>query len=45
VIGVDAGRYHGYTILTIFLYPVIMIVYLLIMWLLDFIIKKKRAVN
>ena len=40
-IGDDAGRYHGYTFLVIVLYPIIMPVYWIIMWLLDKMIKNK----
>lgn len=41
MIGKDAGGYHGYTFLVLIFYPVILIVYFLIMWITDRIIKKR----
>lgn len=40
-IGIYAGRYHGYTFLIILLYPVILIVYGIVMWISDKIFKRK----
>jgi len=39
-IGVEAGKYHGYTIFTIIFYPLLVPVYLLIMLWIDNIIKR-----
>ena len=41
VIGEDAGRYHGYVFLIFIYYPVIMIIYWVIFWLIDRRYKKK----
>lgn len=35
VIGVEAGRRHGYTFLVIIFYPILLVIYWLIMWLID----------
>lgn len=43
-IGIYAGRYHGYTFLIVLLYPVVMIVYGMIMWISDKIFKRKFSV-
>lgn len=40
-IGIYAGRYHGYTFLILFLYPVVIILYGLIMWIADKFCKRK----
>lgn len=40
-IGVHASRYHGYNFLVVLIYPVLMPVYLIIMWLVDSILKKR----
>ncbi|HRE41419.1 MAG TPA: hypothetical protein PLG90_08785 [Ignavibacteria bacterium] len=40
-IGNEAGSYHGYTFLSIALYPFLMPVYLVVMWLIDWMVKKK----
>lgn len=42
VIGKNAGRYHGYTIFSILLYPFLLIIYLPAMWLIDRFVLKKR---
>lgn len=42
VIGVHASRYHGYNFLVILIYPVLMPVYLIVMWFIDWFIKKKQ---
>jgi len=39
-IGENASRYHGYNFLVLFIYPAVLAVYILVMWLLDKIIKK-----
>lgn len=43
-IGVEAGRRHGYTFLVMVLYPVLLAVYWVIMWLIDRSIKRKSIV-
>ena len=43
VIGVNASRYHGYNFLVVFIYPVLMPVYLIIMWIVDVFMKKRLA--
>lgn len=40
-IGPEASTRHGYTFLAIFLYPVIMPWYWLIMWFVDYVLKKR----
>ncbi len=40
-IGVNASRYHGYNFLVVFIYPVLMPVYIIIMWLVDRTMKKR----
>jgi len=40
-IGPDAGHYHGYPFLILLLYPIILPLYWLIMWLFDRLIKRK----
>ncbi|MFA7359595.1 MAG: hypothetical protein WC139_01025 [Candidatus Kapaibacterium sp.] len=44
-IGVHASRYHGYNFLVFLIYPVLMPVYLIIMWLLDVVMKKRVNSN
>ncbi|CAN5535878.1 hypothetical protein BH10BAC4_BH10BAC4_16130 [soil metagenome] len=39
IIGESASRYHGYTFLAIILYPILLPVYWVIMWLIDRIIR------
>ncbi len=39
-IGIEAGNYHGYTILSMALYPIFMPVYFILMFLLDYFLKK-----
>lgn len=34
-IGSEAGKYHGYTFLVMMLYPILMPVYMILMWLID----------
>lgn len=41
-IGVEAGKYHGYTFLAILFYPLVVPVYWLIMWLID---RKFKTLN
>jgi len=41
VIGVNASRYHGYNFLIVFIYPVLMPMYLLLMWIVDRLLKKR----
>ena len=42
IIGADAGKSHGYSaILALMLYPVLLPIYGLFMWLIDKIIKRK----
>ena len=41
LIGEEAGRYHGYTFLIVFLYPFILPFYWIAMWLLDRRFKRK----
>jgi len=41
VIGEHASRYHGYNFLVVFAYPVVLIIYLIVMWVLDWVIKKR----
>jgi hypothetical protein len=41
IIGENATRYHGYTFLIMFLYPVVMPVYLFILWLITDVIAKR----
>jgi hypothetical protein len=38
-IGEEAGNYHGYTFLVIILYPLLLPIYWVIMWLADKTIK------
>jgi hypothetical protein len=40
-IGEDAGRHHGYVFLSIILYPIILVIYWIIFWLIDRIYKRK----
>jgi len=40
IIGAEASRYHGYQILSLFLYPIVLPIYLLVMALLDRKMKK-----
>lgn len=40
-IGIHASRYHGYNFLVMFIYPVLMPVYMIVMWLADRIMKKR----
>lgn len=40
VIGVNASRYHGYNFLAVIIYPVLMPVYLIVMWIVDLMLKK-----
>lgn len=40
-IGIHASRYHGYNFLAMFIYPVLMPVYLIVMWIVDRIMKTK----
>ena len=40
-IGVHASRYHGYNFLVVLIYPVLMPVYLILSWILDFVFKKR----
>ncbi|MFA5011824.1 MAG: hypothetical protein WC644_07680 [Ignavibacteria bacterium] len=41
VIGSHASRYHGYNFLVLLLYPVVMPAYFIIMWILDWVMKRK----
>jgi hypothetical protein len=41
IIGENAGRHHGYVFLSFFLYPIILIVYWLLFWLIDKYYKRK----
>lgn len=45
LIGIEASKRHGYYILIIVVYPVMLIVYMLITWVIDIIIRKKLAKN
>lgn len=40
-IGVHASRYHGYNFLVVFIYPVLMPVYLIVMWIVDRMMRKR----
>jgi|GEM_PF-378278 len=40
-IGENAGRYHGYVFLILILYPIFLIVYWLLLWLIDRFYKRK----
>jgi hypothetical protein len=40
-IGEHASRYHGYNFLVLFIYPVVLVVYLLVMWVIDSLMKKR----
>ena len=42
LIGIEASKRHGYYILILFWYPVMFVVYLIIMWVIDLIFRKKR---
>lgn len=42
LIGIDAGKYHGYTFLSLAFYPVILIIYFIIMLIADTVIKNKQ---
>lgn len=42
MIGNDAGKYHGYTFLAFAFYPVILIIYFIIMLIADAILKKRQ---
>lgn len=42
LIGTDAGKYHGYTFLSFAFYPVILIIYFILMLITDSIIKKNQ---
>ena len=44
-IGAHASRYHGYNFLVVLIYPVLMPVYLIVMWLLDIVMKKRINSN
>lgn len=41
IIGEDAGNYHGYIFLIMFLYPLFMPIYFLLMWLIDKLSRRK----
>ncbi len=41
LIGVDASKRHGYYVLVLFLYPVLVLVYMAIVWIIDIIIRRK----
>jgi uncharacterized membrane protein len=41
VIGVHASRYHGYNFLVVFIYPVLMPLYLILMWIVDRLMKER----
>jgi hypothetical protein len=43
LIGIEASKRHGYYFLILFWYPVMFVVYLIIMWVIDIIIRKKLA--
>ena len=45
VIGTHASRYHGYNFLVLLLYPAIMPAYLILMWLIDWFIKKRTVLS
>ena len=42
LIGAEAGRYHGYVFLNIIFYPVIAVVYFMVMWIVEKTIKRTR---
>jgi hypothetical protein len=41
LIGLDASKRHGYYFLILFWYPVLVVIYLAIMWMIDIIMRKK----
>lgn len=41
-IGIHASRYHGYNFLVILIYPVLMPAYMILMWIIDWLIKKRQ---
>ncbi len=43
IIGQEAGRYHGYTFIVMILYPLLVPVYWIIMWLIDKRIKRRLS--
>jgi hypothetical protein len=43
LIGADASKRHGYYVLVLFWYPVLVPVYMVIVWIFDIIIRKKLA--
>ncbi len=41
IIGADASQRHGYYFLILFVYPILVTIYMIIMWIIDIIIRKK----
>ena len=41
LIGIEASKRHGYYFLILFWYPVMFVIYLIILWVIDLIIRKK----
>ena len=44
IIGNEASRFHGYYFMIIFIYPFIIIVYMILIWLVDFYWRQKNKV-